>query len=97
MAAQAQLLLLKVELDKIKRGRRNAQILSYVIGVIIVIIVWGLQNFDTSFFADFWSILIWAIVGVPGWLISTRYYNAKEAQVVGQIKQLTRKSSPNNK
>lgn len=97
MAEQAQLLLLKVELDKIRRGRRNALILSYVIGVIVVVIVWGLQNWVSNFATDFSSIIVWAIIGTTGWLISSRYYNAKEAQVVRQIKQLTRASSPDNK
>jgi hypothetical protein len=97
MAEQSQLLLLKIELDKITRGRRNASILSWVIGVIVVIIVWGLQNWATSFVTDFWDLIIWAIIGVTGWLTASRYYNAKEAQVIWQIKQLTRESSPDNK
>jgi hypothetical protein len=97
MAEEAQLLLLRVELDKIRRGRRNAQILSYAIGVIVVVIVWGLQIImKTNLITDFGAIIIWAIIGVIGWLIARRYYDAKEAQVVGQIKQLKRESSPDN-
>ena len=94
MAEQAQLLLLKSRLRKIRRDKRNISILLWVIGFILVTIVWGLLNWKDNFITDLWFLIIWVIIGVTGWLAVIGHYNAEEAQVVWQIKQLTRKSSP---
>jgi len=97
LAEQAQLLVLKGKLKKIRRDKRNVTILSWVIGVIIVTIVWGLLNWKDNFITDLWFLIIWVIIGVTGRLTVIRHYNAKEAQVIWQIKQLTNRSQPDNK
>jgi len=95
MAEQTQLLFLKGKLQKIRRDKRNYQILTFVIGTAIIIAVWGLQNWETNFITEL-STLIILITGVPVWQTVNRHYNAEEAQLIWQIKQLTRESSPGN-
>ena len=88
MAEQTQLLFLKGKLQKIRRDKRNYQILTFVIGTAIIIAVWGLQNWETNFITEL-STLIILITGVPVWQTVNRHYNAEEAQLIWQIKQLT--------
>ena len=95
MAQQAQLLLLKGKLQKIRRDKRNMQILTFVIGTAIIIIVWGLQNWETNLITEL-STLVILITGVPVWQTVNRHYNAEETQEIWQIKQLEKKSSTNN-
>jgi len=92
MAEQAQLLLLKSRLSKIRRDKRNYLILFSVIGTAINILVWGLQNWETNFITELTPVIT-LIAGTIVW----RHYNAEEAQVIWQTKQLTKESSPNNK
>jgi uncharacterized membrane protein YjjP (DUF1212 family) len=96
MGEQAQLLLLKSKLSKIRRDKRNYVILLSVIGTAINIIVWGLQNWETNFITEL-TPFITLIAGTIFWQTANRQYNAEEAQVIWQIKQLTKESSPNNK
>ena len=92
MAEQAQLLLLKGKLNKIKKEKRNLTILGTVISVTFWIIVWLYwRNFETT------ATIVFLIVAVILYLTVNRRYNAKEAQLIWQIQQLTRKSSPDNK
>jgi hypothetical protein len=89
---QAQLLLLKGKLNKIRRDKRNMTILGTVISVIFWLIVelyW--RDFLTT------ATIVFLIVGVTLYLTVIRRYNAREAQLIWQIQQLTRKSSPDNK
>ena len=95
MAQQAQLLLLKGKLQKIRRDKRNMQILTFVIGTAIIIIVWGLQNWETNLITELSNLVI-LITGVPVWQTVNRHYNAEETQEIWQIKQLEKKSSTNN-
>ena len=95
MAQQAQLLLLKGKLQKIRRDKRNMQILTFVIGTAIIIIVWGLQNWETNLITEL-STLVILITGVPVWQTVNRHYNAEETQEIWQIKQLEKKSSTDN-
>ena len=94
LAEKAQLLLLKAKLNKIRKSKRKMQFLSYAIGVIVTIILYyGLQNWETEFTTYLWSLLIGGIVGVSGWLTVNRHYNAREEQVILQIKQLTKENT----
>jgi hypothetical protein len=89
---QAQLLLLKGKLNKIRRDKRNMTILGTVISVIFWLIVelyW--RDFLTT------ATIVFLIVGITLYLTVIRRYNAKEAQLIWQIQRLTRKSSPDNK
>ena len=91
MAEQAQLLLLKNKLNKIRRDKRNITILSTIISFIYWIIV-------EQYWKDFLTATIaFLIVGVTLYLTIIRHYNTKETQVIWQIKQLTGKSSLDNK
>ena len=83
MAQQAQLLLLKGKLQKIRRDKRNMQILTFVIGTAIIIIVWGLQNWETNLITEL-STLVILITGVPVWQTVNRHYNAEETQEIWQ-------------
>jgi hypothetical protein len=88
---QAQLLLLKGKLNKIRRDKRNMTILGSVISVIFWIIV------ELYWKDELTATIVFLIIAVTLYLTTIRRYNAKEAQLVWQIQQLTRKSSPNNK
>ncbi len=93
MAEQAQLLFLKGRLKKIRRDKRNITILGTIISFIYFMIV---ELYWKDFLSATIALIAWAIIGVILYLTVIRHYNAKEAQVIWQIKQLTRKSSPDN-
>ena len=82
MTGQAQLLLLKGKLNKIRRDKRNMTIFGSVISVIFWIIV-------ELYWKDFLTATIaFLIVGVTLYLTVIRRYTAKEAQLIWQIQQL---------
>jgi hypothetical protein len=91
VAEQAQLLLLKGRLNKIRRVKRNITILGTTISVIYWIIV-------EQYWKDFLTAtIVFLTVGVILYLTVIRQYNTKETQVIWQIQRLTRDSSPDNK
>ena len=93
MAKQAQLLLLKDKLRKIRRDKRNLAILGTAISVIYFIIIeQHLKDLLIATTASF----AWIIIGVILYLTVIRQYNATETKLIGQIKQLTTKSPPDN-
>ena len=91
MTEQAQLLLLKGKLNKIRRDKRNMTIFGSVISVIFWIIV------ELYWKDELTATIVFLIIAVTLYLTTIRRYNAKETQLVWQIQQLTRKSSPDNK
>ena len=90
MTEQAQMLLLKGRLKKIRRDKRNIMILGWVIFSAVVVIVWGLQNWKVSTATLVYVLIGEVVIGVIGRLTVIKHYNAEEAQVIWQIKQLVK-------
>jgi hypothetical protein len=91
VAEQAQLILLKDELNKIRKDKRNIAILGTIISIIYWIII-------EQYWKDFLTATItFLMVGVILYLTVIKHYNAKEAQIIWQIKRFTKKSASEDK
>ena len=95
MAEQEQLLLLKGKLRKIRRDKRNIMILGGAIFFPISLIVLASQNWNEVSTANLVYLLIVFIIVVIVRLTVFRRYDAMEAQVIEQIRQLVKSNAEN--
>jgi uncharacterized membrane protein len=95
VAEQEQLLLLKGKLRKIRRDKRNIMILGGAIFFPISLIVLASQNWNEVSTANLVYLLIVFIIVVIVRLTVFRRYDAMEAQVIEQIRQLVKSNAEN--
>ena len=93
MAEQEQLLLLKGELRKVRRDKNNIMIMGGAIFFPIGLIVLGSQNWNEVSTANLVYLLIVFIIVVIIRLTVIRRYDAMEALVIEQIRQLVKSNA----